>query len=383
MRSEHSKLPSKVISDEVNVAKLEWTGERYVPEVGGEIQLEHIHRYTLALPLVQNKQVLDIACGEGYGTSLLAERSANIIGVDCSSESIAHASKKYKNDNLTFLVGECKNIPAASGTIDVVVSYETIEHHSDHEEMMSEIKRVLKPDGCLIISSPDKLVYSDIPDYSNEYHVKELYKEEFVSLVNHYFDSIRLYSQKVVFGSIVIGEDCKTRFELYGKDSTINNTGYLPMAPYQIALCSNADLPNLSSSLYEVDVKQSDTSQQILEALSESQLIHAQTESYFSEQIRLQVQNADRISLDLSQKTEWAVNLSKELDNHQQLYSQLLDQYNERTAWAGSLSQELDNIKAQYEELYSQHEQRTKWAIELQDLLEKSQQELSDLSNKQ
>jgi len=62
---------------------------------------------------------------------------------------------------------------------DLVVSFETIEHHDEHEQMLAEVKRVLKPDGMAIISSPDKAIYTDKPEYHNSFHVKELYREEF------------------------------------------------------------------------------------------------------------------------------------------------------------------------------------------------------------
>ena len=71
--------------------------------------------------------------------------------------------------------------------VDFVVSFETIEHHDQHLQMMMEIRRVLRPDGVLIISSPDKHEYSDVPGFKNEFHVKELYLSEFVDLLSSHF----------------------------------------------------------------------------------------------------------------------------------------------------------------------------------------------------
>lgn len=90
---------------------LPWTGERYLPEVVGDIRLEHLHRYLLARELVQGKDILDIACGEGYGSRLLAEVAKSVIGMDISQEAVAHARTCYLADNLHFAQGDCARIP--------------------------------------------------------------------------------------------------------------------------------------------------------------------------------------------------------------------------------------------------------------------------------
>ena len=167
--------------------QLEWTGERYLPEIGGTIALEHIHRYLMARELAKDKEVLDIACGEGYGSAMLAEIAHHVSGVDISAEAVAHATGKYRKENLQFLVGSCAAIPLPDDSIDLVVSFETIEHHDQHQEMMQEIKRVLRPDGALIISSPDKYEFTDIGQQGTHYHVKELYRREFEELLESFF----------------------------------------------------------------------------------------------------------------------------------------------------------------------------------------------------
>ena len=182
---------------------LEWTGERYVPQVSGNIRLEHLHRYLLARELSKGKRVLDIACGEGYGSDLLAEVAESVVGVDIAGEVVRHARVRYRRPNLAFAAGDCAAIPLVDRSIDVVVSFETLEHHDRHAEMMQEVKRVLRPGGLLIISSPDRHEYSEVPEYQNPYHAHELDRSEFARLLESHFSQVRLVGQRIRAGSIV------------------------------------------------------------------------------------------------------------------------------------------------------------------------------------
>jgi ubiquinone/menaquinone biosynthesis C-methylase UbiE len=140
--------------------RLDFTGERFVPEARGNIELEHLHRYLQACEIAAGKVVLDIASGEGYGSAMLANRAGRVFGVDNSLEAVEHARNRYKKENLEFMAGHCAAIPLPDKSVDLVVSFETIEHHDKHHQMMREIKRVLRPAGALLISSPDKRWYS-------------------------------------------------------------------------------------------------------------------------------------------------------------------------------------------------------------------------------
>src|SRR5437016_8940163 len=182
---------------------MDFTGERYVPAIEGQIRYEHLHRYALCLQLVGGKTALDIASGEGYGAALLATAAKSVTGVDLDAATVEHARHLYYKPNLTFAVGGCDRIPLPDNAFDVVTSFETIEHHDKHDEMLDEIKRVLKPGGTLIISSPNRLTYSDEPGYKNPFHVKELYYDEFNELLRRRFKSIRMFGQRLAAGSFV------------------------------------------------------------------------------------------------------------------------------------------------------------------------------------
>ena len=181
---------------------LPWTGEQLVPSHTGDTAIEHLHRYAFAREYIEGKDVLDIACGEGYGSHMMSNIAANVVGVDISPEVIAHARNRY-GDKVTFSVGSCTDIPLSSASVDVVVSFETLEHLAGHEQMLKEVKRVLRPGGVLILSSPDKLNYTILPKTQNPFHVRELSKEEFRSLVEKYFSHCYMFEQKICHGSVL------------------------------------------------------------------------------------------------------------------------------------------------------------------------------------
>lgn len=194
------------------------TGERLETNFFNKTTIEHLHRYALACEFAEGKVVLDIASGEGYGTNLLSNHASFVYGVDIDNETVINAEKKYIKSNLKFLHGSTSKIPLEDSTVDLVVSFETIEHHDEHDQMMKEIKRVLKAEGLLIISTPDKKFYSDLRNYTNPFHVKELYKNEFENLVSKYFKKNQVLSQGYMFGNSLI-------FNNLDKDEVILYTG--------------------------------------------------------------------------------------------------------------------------------------------------------------
>ena len=188
---------------------MKFNGERYVPSIEGSIALQHYHRYAFVTDCVnlQNLDVVDVACGEGYGSFFLSKYSKTITGIDISEEAITCARNTYVASNLRFVKGDVTLIPLPDHSADIVVSFETIEHHDKHHEMMSEIIRVLKPEGLLFISSPDKGFYEKYyPGQHNPHHVKELYKNEFHALLESYFIFNKHFMQNNIYGSCITSE---------------------------------------------------------------------------------------------------------------------------------------------------------------------------------
>jgi SAM-dependent methyltransferase len=190
-------------------APLRFTGERFLPGVKGEIWIEHWHRYHFARRWAAGRRVLDVACGEGYGSALLARSAAHVTGVDLSPAAIAHAKGAYAGvANLEYLCASCTELPLADGSIDLAVSFETIEHITGQERFVQELARVLRPDGILLLSCPNKLEYSDKRGFANEFHVRELYREELAELVRATFPESRWFGQRPTFFSVIVPEVC-------------------------------------------------------------------------------------------------------------------------------------------------------------------------------
>ena len=243
----------------IKLESLPWTGERYLPRIHGNIELEHLHRYLFAKQLSLGKRVLDIASGEGYGSALLAQSAMSVVGVDIAADAVAHAKAIYQADNLEFKIGSCAAIPLLDHSVDIVVSFETIEHHYEHDAMMREIKRVLIPGGQLVISSPDRLEYSDRPGYDNPYHVRELYRGEFKSLLSTYFKHHHIAGQRVVYGSAIFDEDGCGRVRSFDlNDKLLLAAPGIARALYLVAVASDAELPLPESGILEQLVSESD-----------------------------------------------------------------------------------------------------------------------------
>jgi SAM-dependent methyltransferase len=185
---------------------LDFSGERFTDEAQGQIEIEHLHRYFIARHYCRDKDVLDIASGEGYGSAYLAQVARSVVGFEINADAVAHASESYKYSNLRFSVGDARKIDLLSSSVDVAVSFETLEHFYDQEEFLSEIARVLRPGGLFIISTPEQEVYSTAFSPANPYHVRELTRNQFGDLLHRFFSWVVLCHQRPLTGSIIIPE---------------------------------------------------------------------------------------------------------------------------------------------------------------------------------
>jgi SAM-dependent methyltransferase len=186
-------------------AILDYTGERFVPgAVGADSAAEHYHRYRLAAPLCRGCGVLDVACGEGYGSALVAQDAASVIGIDIAADAIDHASVAYGAvANLSFVTGDAAQLPFEDSSFERVVFYEGIEHVDKPELALAEIARVLTRGGIAIVSTPAAEIAADAAPAVNPFHRRAYVTDEFRGVLAGAFAHVELLGQTLVAGSAI------------------------------------------------------------------------------------------------------------------------------------------------------------------------------------
>ena len=219
---------------------LEDTGERMIPAYHKTHMVygEHIVRYSSILECVKGKKVLDIASGSGYGTALLASSASHVTGVDIDKGAIKYAKANYSLDNVDFVLGSGVEVPLKDNIFDVVVSFETIEHIDDYRTFLSEVKRMLKPDGLFILSTPNDVEFPE----SNHFHVHEFQQAELEKVVKKYFKNFKTHLQATWLYNAILDEHQLNK----EWDMPIRTIQTAPVpttrAIYFQLLCSNRDI---------------------------------------------------------------------------------------------------------------------------------------------
>ncbi|HET6633010.1 MAG TPA: class I SAM-dependent methyltransferase [Rhodanobacteraceae bacterium] len=260
------------MSDDGN--DLPFTGERFTPECVREIWYEHWHRYAFARPLARGRRVLDAACGEGYGSALLADVAGSVVAVDIDDTTIEHARRRYASHaNLEFRRDDVTALGALpEASFDLVCCFETLEHVEAQDALLAGFARLLGPGGLLLVSSPDKAEYSDARGFRNEFHLREIYRDELEALLGRHFAHRRLFAQKLLFQSALWSVDGADARADPGDDRSAGETatlavttsragaiepgfGHAPM--YYLAACSQSPLPPLPAAHLFGDAEES------------------------------------------------------------------------------------------------------------------------------
>lgn len=168
-----------------------FTGERLVagdPLFAADLS-RHVAAYRLAQERVRGKRVLDAGCGDGYGTDLLAQTAAYAVGVDRAAETVAVASSRYRQPNLAYRVCELTRLGDLGERFDVVCNFQVIEHLAEPRPFLEQVRSVLHPSGCLIVTTPNRL-RSVVP---NPYHVHEYVAAELQALLAAVFPRVDVH----------------------------------------------------------------------------------------------------------------------------------------------------------------------------------------------
>jgi SAM-dependent methyltransferase len=177
------------------VPPLELTGERTLPDVPAENYWyrRHLAVYEWIAARVARGVVLDMACGEGYGSDVLSRTAARVVGVDGNPEAHEHAKLRYTGPNLTFEWGAVETF-GEPASFDAVVFLQTIEHVIDPPAVLAHFRRILKPGGVAFVSTPNvlKLAPAGHAKSDNPWHLREYRAGEFAELCRGAFDNVEV-----------------------------------------------------------------------------------------------------------------------------------------------------------------------------------------------
>jgi ubiquinone/menaquinone biosynthesis C-methylase UbiE len=185
--------------------------ERIDPAVdaGTLVASEHLLRYHWAAEIVVGKSVLDAGCGTGYGVVLMAQAGAErVVGVDIAGEAVSRAHELAKDAE--FVVGDVRKLPFDDQAFDVVTCFEVIEHVDGAEDVLPELKRVLRPGGVLLLSSPNRDAYPA----GNPHHVSEFLPDELRDKLQGLFSKVALYRQDSLLASTITDAQAPPRADV-------------------------------------------------------------------------------------------------------------------------------------------------------------------------
>ena len=170
------------------VPPLHLTGERTLPDVPEENYWyrRHLAVYEWIAERVPGRRVVDLACGEGYGSAVLGRSARSVVGVDANPEAFEHARLKYTGDNVRF---ERAMIETWTGEVDCVVLLQTIEHVPDPDAVLDRLRDLIGPAGVAYVSTPNVLTLAPAGQErsGNPWHVREYRPEEYRALCSRHF----------------------------------------------------------------------------------------------------------------------------------------------------------------------------------------------------
>lgn len=345
----------------------EFTGERIIPgQVNPDLWNEHYSRYLFAARLCRHKRVLDVGCGAGYGTAVLGASASQVIGLDIARDAIHYARQQYSNSGATFLQATATAFPFPDRSMDLVVSFELIEHLDHWPELLDEVRRVLAPAGQFIVSTPNKTFYDESRQRSgpNPYHKHEFEFDEFRQELRKRFDHVSLFLQN--HGPCIVFQPVGSAT---GAELHVEGTAASPQdSNFFLAVC--AAVPQVGAPTF----------------------VHVPTAANV---LRERSRHIILLEQELNTKNEWLETANKEHQLLVEKFRSIKNELEERNRWAAALNAELDEartrlderdatiaeVSAGYEDkiasLERELEQQSRWAMETQQKLDAKSTELA------
>lgn len=336
---------------------MEFTGERIVPgRVDADLLNEHVCRYRFARLLVEDKVVLDVGSGVGYGSKILAEKASSVLAVDVSEEAVRYTGRKYAAKNIERVVGDGQELPLADDSVDAVVSFELIEHLQGQRDHLLELDRVLKPDGFTVVSTPNRVFYSQESNQANPFHTHEFDFREFLAFLKSVFGSVRIYFQNHVAG-LMIGNPSLLQEVVACLPEKVDDLE--ATSHYFVAICAHGEnhqprvgnfclLPGSGNLLRE--------RQQDIQRLEEEV---ARLDSALT-----------GLQGEYEERSGWALQLNRQVESRDRSLMRLRAEFEDRSRWAEELSRQLEDRDKSILKLQSEFEDRTRWALEMEARLE-------------
>lgn len=341
-------------------SEVHFTGERVIPgEVNQDLWNEHCSRYRFAAAFAGGMRVLDAGCGAGYGTAMLAEFAAEAIGFDLSLETVEYAREHY-GQKAKFLVGDALRFPAEDRSFQVVTAFEVIEHIAEYDRLISEAARVLVENGIFVVSTPNKVYYSETRKEAgpNPYHVHEFEMEEFEAVLRRSFAHVQVIAQNqieaVVFGGTPAG----------GGTSYIASESVLGTAQFFVGLCSQRPVTT-APFVYVADAGNILRDREHYIDLLQAELARAR-----ADHLHLLAEH-DSSGKELERSNAWALSLDRDLAEARRKLKESQRDAEEKAKWAQGLDRqlqvktsELASIVAKLDEIHRELVKRTEWAWE-------------------
>ncbi len=350
---------------------IEFTGERVVPgQVDDDLWAEHISRYEfsarlLAASVPATGTVLDVGCGTGYGAGLLAHHVPHVVGVDLAHDALAHAAQEFRLPNLALVQASAAALPFRDQSFAALTAFEVIEHLDHWRNLISEARRVLKPGGLFLVSTPNQAYYTESRGEhgANPYHVHEFDFDEFRSALAEFFPHTRILLQNHLGAIAFHPHGTFPPFDHQFQVHADRSRGGPETAHYFLALCSDQPLPDPRGFLYIPTAANVLRERELHIRKLEQQLAEMTTSraALFAAHQELN-RIHDQQTAHLEQQNQWAQSLDQDLTAAREkiaaLYQQLQADRDEATRKLQAAIQQIDTTEQELIE-------RTKWAQQL------------------